>query len=128
MIKLLLYADDIVLVAKSAHGLQMHLYAPEHFCKAVGMQFNTSKTKIMIFSNKRKQIQHTFFFEGNILEEVYEYKYRGIDFNNKLNCEDCRKKILGGWKALYALQNICREEKLWDWKKIKVFFELLFFQ
>ena len=55
MIKLLLYADDLVLVAKSAHGLQMHLYAVEHFCKLVGMQVNTSKTKIMIFSNKRKQ-------------------------------------------------------------------------
>ena len=70
----------------------MHLYALEHFCKAVGMQVNTSKTKIMIFSNKRKHSQHMFFFEGNILEEVNEYKYLGIDFNNKLNWEDCRKK------------------------------------
>ena len=54
VIKLLLYADDLVLVAKSAHVLQMHVYALEHFCKAVGMQVNTSKTKIMVFSNKRK--------------------------------------------------------------------------
>ena len=125
VIKLLLYANDLVLVAKSAHGLQIHLYALEHFCKAVGMQVNTSKTKIMIFSNKRKQSQHTFFFEGNILEEVNEYKYLGIDFINKLNWEDCRKKIiLGGWKALYALQNR-REAELWDWNTIKVLFGLL---
>ena len=55
VIKLLLYADDIVLISKLAHGLQMHLYALEHFCRAVGMQVNTSKTKIMIFSNKRKE-------------------------------------------------------------------------
>ena len=54
VIKLLLYADDIVLISKSAHGLQMRLYALEHFCRVVGMQVNTSKTKIMIFSNKRK--------------------------------------------------------------------------
>ena len=114
MIKLLLYADDLVLVAKSAHGLQMHLYALENFCKEVGMQVNTSKTNIMIFSNKTKQSQHTFFFEDNILEEVNEYKYLGFNFNKKLNWEDCRKKIiLGGWKTLYALQNICREAKLW---------------
>ena len=80
----------------------------------------------MIFSNKRKQRQHTLFFEGNILEEVNEYKYLGIDFNNKLNWEDCRKKrILGGWKALYSLQNRCREVELWDWKMIKVLFGLL---
>ena len=50
VIKLLLYADYIVLISKSAHGLQMHLYALEHFCRAVGMQVNTRKTKIMIFS------------------------------------------------------------------------------
>ena len=109
MIKLLLYADNLVLVSKSAHGLQMHLYALDHFCKAVRMQVNTSKTKLMILSNKRKQSEHVFFFEGKILEEVDEYKYLEVNFNNKLNWEDCRKKrILGGWKALYALQNQCR--------------------
>ena len=67
-----------------------------------------------------------FFFESNILEEVNEYKYLGIDFNKKFNWEDCRNKtILGGWKALYALQNRCREVELWDWKMIKVIFGLL---
>ena len=54
VIKLLLYADDIVFIYKSVHGLKMHLYALEKFCRAVGMQVNTRKTKIMIFSNKRK--------------------------------------------------------------------------
>ena len=113
------------MIPKLAHGLQMHLYALENFCRAVGMQVNISKTKIVIFSNKR-QSQHMFFFEGNILEEVNEYKYLRIDFNNKLNWEDYRKKgILRGWKALYALQNRCREAELWDWKTIKVLFGLL---
>jgi len=47
-----------------------------------------------------------FFFEGNILEEVNEYKYLRIDFNNKLNLEHCRKKgILGGWKIYVERQN-----------------------
>jgi len=44
----------------------------------------------MIFLNKKKQGQHKFFFEGNILEELNEYKYTGIDFNNKLNWENYR--------------------------------------
>ena len=30
VIKLLLYAGDIVLISKSAHGLQMHLYASQY--------------------------------------------------------------------------------------------------
>lgn len=126
MIKLLLYADDLILVAKSAHGLKMHLYALEILCKPMGMQVNTNKTKIMIFSNKRNQSQHTFFFEGNILEELNEYKYLEIDINKKLNLDDCKKKIiLGGSKALYALQNICREANLWEWNMTKVLFGIL---
>ena len=83
--ELLLYANDLVLISKSAHGLQTHLYALEHFCRVVGMQFNISKTKIILFSNKSKQSQYTFFFEGNILEDVNEYKYHRVDFNKKLN-------------------------------------------
>lgn len=95
----------------------------EHFCREVGMHVNTNKTKIIIFSNKSKQSQHTFFFEENILEQVNEYKYLGIDFNNKLNWEDCKKKIiLRGWKALYALQKRCIKAELWDWKMNKRLF------
>ena len=45
------------------------------------MQVNTSKTKVVVFSSKRKHNQHKFYFEGNTLEEVTDYKYLGIDFN-----------------------------------------------
>ena len=39
----------------------------------------------MIFSKKRKNNQHKFYFERNILEEVADYKYLGIDFNKNLS-------------------------------------------
>jgi len=105
VIRLLLYADDLILIAKSALRLQEHLISLEHFCSTVGMQVNTSKTKVVVFSSKRKQKhnQHKFYFEGNTLDEVADYKYLGIDFNKNLSWEGCRKKrTLGGWKAFYA--------------------------
>ena len=40
VIKLVLYVDDLVLISKSSHGLQKHLYALEHFCREMGMQVN----------------------------------------------------------------------------------------
>jgi hypothetical protein len=72
VIRLLLYADDLILIAKSAHGLQEHLISLEHFCSTVGMQVNTSKTKVVVFSSKRKQKhnEHKFYFEGNTLEKL----------------------------------------------------------
>ena len=90
------------------------------------MQANNSKTKVVVFSSKRKHKQHKFYFEGNTLEEVVDYKYFGIDFDKNLSWEGCRKKrTLGGWKALYAFQNRCREAELWDWKTTQTLFGLL---
>jgi hypothetical protein len=60
VIRLLLYAYDLILIAKSALGLQEHLCSLEHFCRRVGMQVNISKTKVVVFSNRRKHNQHKF--------------------------------------------------------------------
>lgn len=54
VIRLLLYADDLILIAKSALGLQEHLLSLKQFCRRVRMQVNISKTKVVVFSNKRK--------------------------------------------------------------------------
>jgi hypothetical protein len=106
VIRLLLYADDLILIAKSTLGLQEHLISLERFCSTMRMQVNTSKIK---------HKQHKFYFEGNTLEEVADYKYLRIDFNKNLSWEGCKKKrTLGGWKAFYAFQNRCRETELWD--------------
>lgn len=126
VIKLLLYVDDLILMAKTAQDLKEHLKALELFYHQVGMQVNTTKTKVMIFTLKRKKVHREFVFEGSPLQVVNEYKYLGLDFHNKLNWETCRaKRIQGGWKALYSLQNRCRRAKLWDWKTKKTLFELL---
>jgi hypothetical protein len=87
---------------------------------------NTSKMKVLDFSSKRKHNKHKFYFEGNTLEEVVEYKYLIIEFNKKLSWEGCIKKIiLGGWKVFYASQNRCREAELWDWKTMQTLFGIL---
>jgi hypothetical protein len=97
LIRLLLYENDLILISKSSIGLQEHLISLELFCSIVGMQVNTSKTKVVIFSRKRKHKQHKFYFEGNTLKEVTDYKYLRIDFNKNLIWEGCRKKrTLGG--------------------------------
>lgn len=113
VIRLLLYVDDLTLIANLVKGLQDHIYALECFCSLVGMQVNINKPNVMIFFNRRKKSQHKFHFEGNILEEVMKHKYLGIDFNG-LNWEGCRKsETLGGWKVNYMLF------KIYIWKELK---------
>jgi hypothetical protein len=65
VVKLLLYANDLILISKTTHGLREHLKALEHFCQEVGMQVNITKTKIMIFSLNKKDKPITFLFEGS---------------------------------------------------------------
>jgi len=50
VISILLFADDLILIAKSALGLQEHLLSLEYFCRSMGMQVNISKTKVVVFS------------------------------------------------------------------------------
>ena len=52
VIRLLLYANDLILIAKPALGLQEHLQSLEHFYRSVGMQVNINKTKVVVFSKK----------------------------------------------------------------------------
>jgi len=52
--RLLLYVDELILIAKFALGLQEHLLSLVHFCRRVGMQVNIDKTKVVVSSNKRK--------------------------------------------------------------------------
>lgn len=55
VIKLFMYANDLIFIAKMANGLREHLKVFDAFCHEVGMQVNTSKTKVMIFSLKRNK-------------------------------------------------------------------------
>ncbi len=121
-----MYADDLIFIAKSTLCLQEHLLSLENFYRSVGMQVNIRKMKVVFLSKKRKHNQHKFYFEGNILEEVANYKYIGIEFNKNLSWDGCRKKItLGRWKPFYAFKNRCREAKLWDWKTTETLFGFL---
>ena len=53
VIRLLLYAHDLIILARTGKGLKEHLKALESFCHEVEMQVNTNKTKIMIFYFER---------------------------------------------------------------------------
>jgi hypothetical protein len=91
----------------------------------MGMIVNTKKTKVMIIKCN-KITYDTFVYENNNLEEVTSYKYLGIDIHHKLNWNySIEKRINGGWKAYYGLENNCKLVDLWIWDKKKLLFETL---
>ena len=54
------------------------------------------------------------------------YKYLGIDIYHKLNWNyNIEKRINGGWKAYFSLENNSKATNLVMWDKKKLLFETL---
>ena len=84
----MLYADDILLVAKSEAELQILIHALETWCNTWKLRVNVTKTNVLHFRGPKKK-RTTFNFEINNepIEIVSMYKYLGFylhelsDFN-----------------------------------------------
>ena len=57
----LLYADDLVIFARSAKDLQTILNKLESFCEKADLNVNQDKTKVMIFNNSGKSLNNYSF-------------------------------------------------------------------
>jgi hypothetical protein len=121
----LLYADDIVLMARSPHDLENQVRILKDFCSNMGMTVNTDNSKVMI-TNSNKIPYDTFVYENDNLKELISYKYLGNDIHHKLNWNySIEKRIIWGWKAYYGLEKNCKSADLWSWDKKKLLFETL---
>ena len=58
---LLMYADDIVLVAETIIQLQRKINILKKFCRKYGMKVNLDKTKVMVFRNGGKTAKKNHF-------------------------------------------------------------------
>ena len=107
IISILLYADDIILLAKSEPELQSLLLALESWCKYWQVNVNISKTKIIHFRNIRKKCtKFKFVFNETELGIVDSYKYLGFYLHEKLNFDYGASKLADvGSRALGTLIN-----------------------
>ena len=78
LISILLFADDIVLLASSPEGLQRQLDALALFCDIRKLTVNLGKTKVMIFNGMKKTSNFRFLFKGEEVEITSTYTYLGV--------------------------------------------------
>jgi len=79
-IKLLLYADDLVLLSPTAQGLQQHLDLLHNYCQNWALAVNLKKTNIMVFQKKPRCQEHRYQFSlgSTGLEHTMQYTYLGL--------------------------------------------------
>ena len=86
-LSLLLYADDMALLAPSFKGLQTLLSATEQYCKAWDIMLNPKKTKNMMFgkSNSLPLLQ----IDGKNIEWVDRWTYLGVVLKSHTSFNCC---------------------------------------
>ncbi len=105
------WADDLILVSKSAKGLQCCLDILQEYCTKWRLRVNESKTKIMAVGKSGSEL---IFFNNTLLDYVKEFKYLGIIISNngkwnKAVNDRCEKSNRAVWlirKAISVTSNI----------------------
>lgn len=102
LFNVLLYADDLVLMASSERELQSMLNTVAEWCKQWRLKVNCKKTNIVHFRGKRKRKTNAVFKYNNVkIDVISEYKYLGVIFDEYLSFEKCSKTLAeSGGRAL----------------------------
>ncbi len=115
----LLFADDSVVLAESAEQLEANLEALAEWGMRNGMDFNASKSGLMLVCGEAEGAQDKADYLQRLAEEghfsalggvsipiVGEYLYLGITFNDKLDvkrmCEARGEKIIKAMNAIHG--------------------------
>lgn len=78
-IRLLLYADDIVILAEDKQILQLMITNLEKYCSKWNLTVNMAKSKIIVFrKGGRLAEQEKWVFKGEQIEIVSQYNYLGV--------------------------------------------------
>ena len=100
MVMLLLYADDVVLLAHSLEDAQKIMVALENLCLHSGLIVNGSKTKIMLIKTLNKE-KACIMYNKEPLEVVESFKYLGLEVPANHKWKDCAMQRLEAGKRTY---------------------------
>ena len=85
-ISLLMFADDVALVAKNHHDLQRMLDCVAEWCQKWKLNLNADKSKIIHFRhNSKSQCTHQFKCGHLQIDYAPKYKYLGLWFHEHLD-------------------------------------------
>ena len=101
----LMYADDLIIMATSPEELQKSLDGLSAYCAKWKLDVNVKKTKCLTFSKGSNCKKFQFKINHQVVENVKEYKYLGINVNAK-NCSFGPSLINLSAKATRALYAI----------------------
>lgn len=120
-VKVLLYADDIVLLSDSPLGLQEMIYELERYCLLWSLKVNLSKSKILVFRRGSRISSNLRWCFGNQnIEIVNSYTYLGVEITYNLSFRkhlqkklaDSKLAINSTWSKYISHPSIAKTNKM----------------
>lgn len=97
---ILMYADDVVLLAHSVKTLQKLMDILQEFCNVNGLAVNVAKTKAMVIETHNNRDQPIITYKEQEIEIVDSFKYLGIDIPSTHAWWQCAQRRLDAGKSL----------------------------
>ena len=98
-------ADDTLLLSATVHGLQTMIDNAYLYGRLWRLEYSPTKTKCIIFTDKRNKVKHQWYLGEQNLEEVNSYNYLGVilsaDGSTKTRTTNMTKK---GYSSLGILK------------------------
>ena len=110
-LRLLLYADDMIIISDTPFHLQQMLNKLNEYCNRWSLNVNIDKTKITVFRNggylKKNE---SWKYDNRPLEIVSCYKYLGVHITSRGIWTECQKsKADQANKVLFSLKTIFKQ-------------------
>ncbi len=90
----LVYADDVVLLSWTSHGLQHLIDGMHQFCLGMGLTISPTKTEVVVFHPQPLDSQLTWHVGGKLLPVSPSFKYLGLIFDQSGDMGPAFKRLL----------------------------------
>ena len=116
----IMYADDIVLMARSEADLQRLMNSLQNFCVEVGLSVNTAKSVVVVFEHDFRagvSPQVNIRADGTVLTVVDSFKYLGVPFHRTkwlseaghFAAQAATKALWSFWKGVQSRGIVCKD-------------------
>ena len=118
LLRVLLYADDLTLLARSPADLQTLLDALSEFCSANCLYVNVAKSAVMVFGRQKPRVgvhipPAGWVFEGAQLPVVSEFRYLGITFHETSGVSACTSALAAAaMRAMWGVLARCKSMEM----------------
>ena len=109
-VPLLLCADDLVLVGRSASGLQRLLNTLHQFSTSCRLQVSIKKTEVLVFQRHRPALSSlpTLYYHRKPLKKVHQFKYLGLTLDTQGGFKEAiAQQCASARRAAFAVRHQC---------------------